>query len=458
MRKALSILLLAASMAFIWFVLEANTQARLNNGVWIGYNGWLFLNEQEAAARVRSELELRQWRIQLEERRDWLKAQGRDFLVVVAPNKSTVYPEFLPEQVSSERGVSDLAQFGEYLKRYPELNFIDLSAVMKGDRQRQFYFKTDTHWNFEGGFIGYQTIAEKMPQYFRADERLTESNIRRVSRFVATNLNKRIDQEEKEQINFIMPLKKWSFKMQKPDSDLLKQVALRGTSVTLTKITDVNLPRLLVIGDSYLGWIRRYLAQHFSRGIYLYLWGEKWSHEEVFPLDLLREEKPDLVMMLFKESRIGFCGHPYCIAHPKRMTNPVEVRQARLNRLYSESASAGRAFLLSAETDMNGELAIIKQVDRPPFGDSGIWLVELKFSELEDNISIQAGQKEGDGRCANLKEFQKGVIASADRIYFCLDAPKGLQLSLESEGVSIGIRSIESIQAVPFPDLPRAVH
>ena len=50
-------------------------------------------------------------------RRDWLAERGIKYLVVVAPNKNTVYPEMLPGGFEKATDDSQLDQLLRYIKK-----------------------------------------------------------------------------------------------------------------------------------------------------------------------------------------------------------------------------------------------------------------------------------------------------------------------------------------------------
>src|SRR5438445_2201999 len=67
----------------------------------LGTGGWLFLRPEAEPNYLRSDDpalddRLRGWRSALLARRGWLAARGVRYLVVVVPEKASVYPEFLP--------------------------------------------------------------------------------------------------------------------------------------------------------------------------------------------------------------------------------------------------------------------------------------------------------------------------------------------------------------------------
>ena len=68
--------------------------------VMIGKRGWLYYAAEGAVddlgAVIPCREELERWARALEERRDWLARRGIRYLVMFAPNKHTIYPEFCP--------------------------------------------------------------------------------------------------------------------------------------------------------------------------------------------------------------------------------------------------------------------------------------------------------------------------------------------------------------------------
>src|SRR5262249_42870784 len=67
----------------------------------LGRHGWLFLTEVPVAkvpqeTRPFTPAQLAGWQRVLEARRDWLARRGIRYLVVLVPEKQTIYPEELP--------------------------------------------------------------------------------------------------------------------------------------------------------------------------------------------------------------------------------------------------------------------------------------------------------------------------------------------------------------------------
>jgi hypothetical protein len=90
----------------------------------------------------------------------YLKPQGITLLIVVPPNKATIYPDKLPEQIKPLSTRSRLDQFITLLKAHHLPIFVDLRPSLQSARQNQdVYFKeNNTHWNGYGAFVAYTAI------------------------------------------------------------------------------------------------------------------------------------------------------------------------------------------------------------------------------------------------------------------------------------------------------------
>ena len=74
-------------------------------------------------------------------------AKGIDFVFAIAPNKSTIYPEYMPEESTNPNGISNLDKLQASLKNYG-VKFIDYKGLMLANKSNyDLYYKRDTHWN-----------------------------------------------------------------------------------------------------------------------------------------------------------------------------------------------------------------------------------------------------------------------------------------------------------------------
>jgi hypothetical protein len=93
---------------------------------------------------------------ELARRRDWLASRGIGYVVVAVPEKFTIYPEHLPAWVAKSPLPSPYDRVRDGVKRDGRVTFIDLRAPLLAAKSRErVYFKTDSHWNYNGAIVGY---------------------------------------------------------------------------------------------------------------------------------------------------------------------------------------------------------------------------------------------------------------------------------------------------------------
>lgn len=142
----------------------------------IGKEGFLFYTHERSLEYFRgvapfTPADLSQWQRSLEAREAWLRARGIRFLVVVAPNKETIYPEFMPDIYRPLRADSRLDQLLEHLRRSrSSVDILDLrEPLRRAKRDVRIYHRTDTHWNDVGAYVAYGEIMRRLAPWFPGD-------------------------------------------------------------------------------------------------------------------------------------------------------------------------------------------------------------------------------------------------------------------------------------------------
>lgn len=89
-------------------------------------------------------------------RRDWLAARGIAYVVVVVPEKFTIYPEFLPAWIAKAPPPTPYDRVRAAVERDGRVPFVDLRGPLVAAKARErVYYQTDSHWNFNGAMVGY---------------------------------------------------------------------------------------------------------------------------------------------------------------------------------------------------------------------------------------------------------------------------------------------------------------
>jgi alginate O-acetyltransferase complex protein AlgJ len=283
----------------------------------VGEKGWLYLGrgyeyEYYRSARPFTREELQRWQQVLEERRDWLADRGIPYLFVVAPNKSTIYPELMPAGINRIRQESRLDQFLAYMQANSDVAILDVREPLREAKiQQQVYSRMDSHWNNYGAFIAYQQLMNRLavwfPQLhaqplsvFALRSTLTAEKYRGHLGLVRMfGLEGHIADDYLELI---------------PQSPRLAHIERLSHNIVVSEVRDPTLPRTVMIHDSFGHELPQYLSEHFQRVVYS-------LGSQQFPHALIAEEHPNIVIQEMAERHLL----------KKKPTNPLTVAGFRAN-------------------------------------------------------------------------------------------------------------------------------
>jgi len=261
----------------------------------MGDDGWLFCNMEMALEDwlgyvQYSPEELAEDMAIMRERRDWLAARGIAMLVVIAPNKATVYGEHMPGRFVKANPLSRLEVLGQAMQR-EGIPFLDLrQALAEAKAVRRAYWKTDTHWNGWGAFAGSRAVVEALWQKFPAMPPLREQDYQVVTRTVpGGDLSQMMLLEDTitEQYIGMSPKTPDRAKPAQPKG-YANPATLSGRDMVIRETGDASLPKAVFFRDSFSSAAWPFLAERFSRSVFL------WEHR--FKPAIVEAEKPDVVV------------------------------------------------------------------------------------------------------------------------------------------------------------------
>ena len=93
---------------------------------------------------------------------NYYESRGIPFLMMIPPNKEGVYREYMPDCYERVWDGNRPAQLEEYLREHSGITVLDPREYFNTNRDYTWYYKTDTHWNFAGGYVGSQMIIEAL--------------------------------------------------------------------------------------------------------------------------------------------------------------------------------------------------------------------------------------------------------------------------------------------------------
>jgi hypothetical protein len=142
-------------------------------GVHVGNNGWLYSRQsiddyrQEACNRTQ---DIERLVLELHAIEKMIEATGRRFFFIVAPSKSTIYPEyvgFVPKSTTCNRSQYDLLL--ETIGSRPMKSFVRLEQLLQDAKKNHapLYDKTSTYWNDLGAMVAADAIQAQIIQGYR---------------------------------------------------------------------------------------------------------------------------------------------------------------------------------------------------------------------------------------------------------------------------------------------------
>jgi len=292
--------------------------------VLVGKDGWLFFRatggeETARNAPLFDEPELNRWATLLENRRAWLEARGIKYFVYVVPNSTSIYPEELPDGFRVNSPTSRFDQLVERLRTTSKLKILDLRPKMLAEKQlaekqdKRIYFKTDTHWNSLGAFIGAKQVIDSMRELFPTMPPLTKADIHLVPyHFDDGDLASLLglhgiiaEETVRQDPNEPTP---WRLSNEYKDFQLANELINRKPFATVC--SNPKLPTALCLRDSYMVAQKDFLSRRFRKISYYWTAG--------FPIPVIEHEKPDVVIQEIAER---------FLAAPDYMSNPPNIGQ-----------------------------------------------------------------------------------------------------------------------------------
>lgn len=121
----------------------------------IGKNNYLFLINDSS-----KELEVHCNNLNLVEDKELKRYNFKNYCLIVFPNKSFIYKDYLPENYS----VKYRPALDTYIKVLLD-KLIDTYNVLKNEKD--IYYKTDTHINIKGSYIVYKYFIEELNKIYK---------------------------------------------------------------------------------------------------------------------------------------------------------------------------------------------------------------------------------------------------------------------------------------------------
>jgi len=287
---------------FLWrnALIEALNNARFQMGdrvffqAIIGKEKWMYYTGDKSVEDYQKSLKIspRETRNSLQnlDLLDQLVGEsGGKLFLFVAPDKQTVYPQYMPDEIPVAGGVS---RFDRVLNYWMELGLavelVDLRMpLIEASSTYQVYQKGDTHWNCIGAYYAYREIMDRIAKIYpeTAPHPLTDYEIRSQDLMV---------RDIPRMLNISHLEEGWDLLPQfSPNRLVIKEQPLEHKGyVRIVENEQKDLPTALVIHDSfYTACFNVLFEQHFSKTYAIhYAFVEDYN-------DLIKEQQADIVII-----------------------------------------------------------------------------------------------------------------------------------------------------------------
>lgn len=401
----------------------------------IGKNGFVFIGndlnkviDQVTGKNLFTKPELRSWNDAFVERKKYLEQLNIQYYVAVAPDKHSIYPEYLPDFIS----VSVNNRLQQVVDSKPDFNLINLKPGLLSAKKEWgdlLYHKTDSHWSYIGAYVAYIDMINTLNIEFKEIKpiKLEKDNFNIVDfkqgggNVHMLNISSNVDDFNIQLVktdNWDKDIIKTSF-----DGDTLPFNYLQFITVNEQAIVYNNHKpyTLLLLKDSFSEVMSPFLNQSFGKIIYCH-----YNQAEGIELtQLIEKHKPDIVITEFVQRMLP----------TKQSINPAirfKLNQNKFksickfdgNYLFTHSKAEkhisniiikDNAF--SFQSSGNDPILIIPKVKLP---DDKMIVVKIDFSVPETTVT-QLWWTKGDSQIINSsQQIIQDVIKGYNSVIFYL--------------------------------------
>lgn len=271
-----------------------------SDSVILGRNGWLYYSGTGELEDYRgithfSESQLFRYAELLNWKKAWLAEMGIRYLLIIAPNKSTIYPEHLPKGYGRVRQETGLDELIAYLRQNTDLEVIDLrDQLLQRKSERNLFKRTDTHWNNYGAFLAYREIVRPLASWFPTIKPFDFSDFTVTAEKCSSgDLAAMMGGQE------FLSDENYAFVPKKPLSSVMCDKMDRPERFTMTNGIP-GLPRAVIFRDSFFSAVVPFISEHFNTSRYI-----KSDWNEHTPIGgLITKYRPNVVIEEIVERKL----------------------------------------------------------------------------------------------------------------------------------------------------------
>ncbi len=164
-----------------WLNLFMNRKLK-NETAMAGKDGWMFTKRWGSVEMFQNKYlynfdDLREIKQKLESVYLWARKHHMKFYVFLVPDKERIYGEYYPDGYEKINKAAKIEQIYEYMR---QKSFVPIiypgDALMAAKKDHLLYYKTGTHWNHRGAYVGYLELFKRIKKDFPSLRIMSEND------------------------------------------------------------------------------------------------------------------------------------------------------------------------------------------------------------------------------------------------------------------------------------------
>ena len=264
-----------------------------NESVILGKDGWLFYKSTSGEDNdpiddyqgrcLLTQQELKEIADNCVAQRDLLAQSGREFVIFIAPNKERIYSEHMPDRYGAPADTYRVMQMVSYLRENTDLRVVypyEELMQAKDSSEYDIYFKTDTHWNSLGGYIGAAALLKELGIEMN---KINDKSLQITSSRASTG-----DLARMLGLESILAGQDSEITVGIPNSHNLKLIQDDFYGLTKLSAEDADPRRIYLIRDSFATHMSMFISSQFNESYY--------RHQMFYSYDDITDIDPDIVV------------------------------------------------------------------------------------------------------------------------------------------------------------------
>ena len=298
-----------ALVKFYWLHMSPSSK------VVLGRDGWLYLAEsidEYRGIRRLPRARVQKWLQEFKAKKVFFDSRNIKYLVVIAPNKETVYPEFLPTTIQQIRNKLYIDDLMKALPADTRPSILDLrEPLISAKGTGRLYLQTDSHWNQLGAAIASDAITNRLSLWFPELQPRLNQNIFEIRTSNSGDLAQLMGLQDRLREETIVishipeSLRPAPLRSRATMKRILSNEAVESSNGKQRR-------HAVVTGDSFTNTLNMFLPAHFRRTLKI---RPLVSYQDPFFQSIIEAEKPDVYIELVVD---------------RHLANPPQVKARKL--------------------------------------------------------------------------------------------------------------------------------